>query len=211
MANSSRGSPSRSNVGRKHEKLVAPAKDLREIIKRRRSHERPTSRDSRADKSGEGIPTESNPQVDTAEASSLSSLEVVSVAPLLHISSVTEAKEFYLDFLGFKVDWEHRIEPGMPPQIQISRGSKLVLQLTKHRGCCSGTIVCILVSKGLEDFLEEIPARGCRYAKPELELGNWGERMVRVTDPFGNRFCFVEMRRQLDLESSQESSKARKR
>jgi len=30
--------------------------------------------------------------------------------PILRIFDETKAKEFYVDFLGFKVDWEHRFE-----------------------------------------------------------------------------------------------------
>jgi len=30
------------------------------------------------------------------------------VIPVLRIFSVERAKEFYLDFLGFTLDWEHR-------------------------------------------------------------------------------------------------------
>jgi catechol 2,3-dioxygenase-like lactoylglutathione lyase family enzyme len=32
-----------------------------------------------------------------------------------------KAREFYVDFLGFTVDWKHRFEPGMPLYMQVSR------------------------------------------------------------------------------------------
>ncbi len=31
--------------------------------------------------------------------------------PIFRIFSVEKAREFYLDFLGFTLDWEHRFEP----------------------------------------------------------------------------------------------------
>jgi len=34
-----------------------------------------------------------------------------------------KAREFYVDFLGFTVDWEHRFEPGMPLYMQVSRAA----------------------------------------------------------------------------------------
>lgn len=34
--------------------------------------------------------------------------------PLIRIFSEAKAKEFYVDFLGFSLDWEHRFEPGLP-------------------------------------------------------------------------------------------------
>ena len=30
--------------------------------------------------------------------------------PILRILDETKAKQFYIDFLGFKIDWEHRVE-----------------------------------------------------------------------------------------------------
>ena len=34
--------------------------------------------------------------------------------PVLRIFDLALAKAFYVDWLGFRVDWEHRFEPGMP-------------------------------------------------------------------------------------------------
>jgi len=34
--------------------------------------------------------------------------------PILRIFDETKAREFYVDFLGFKVDWEHRFELETP-------------------------------------------------------------------------------------------------
>jgi len=53
--------------------------------------------------------------------------------PILRIFDEAKAKEFYVDFLGFKVDWEHRFEPGLPLYLQVSRGD-CVLHLSEHSG-----------------------------------------------------------------------------
>lgn len=34
--------------------------------------------------------------------------------PILRMFDEKKAKEFYVDFLGFKVDWEHRFEEDLP-------------------------------------------------------------------------------------------------
>jgi len=34
--------------------------------------------------------------------------------PILRIFDEAKAKEFYLDFLGFSLGWEHRFEPDAP-------------------------------------------------------------------------------------------------
>jgi hypothetical protein len=35
------------------------------------------------------------------------------ITPILRIFDEAKAKGFYVDFLGFKIDWEHRFEPGL--------------------------------------------------------------------------------------------------
>ncbi|MGB6996793.1 MAG: glyoxalase superfamily protein, partial [Pseudolabrys sp.] len=42
------------------------------------------------------------------------------VVPVFRIFSLDKAQEFYLDFLGFKVDWEHRFAPDLPVYMQVS-------------------------------------------------------------------------------------------
>jgi catechol 2,3-dioxygenase-like lactoylglutathione lyase family enzyme len=51
----------------------------------------------------------------------------------LRIFDIAKADEFYLDFLGFKVDWDHRFEDKLPLYRQISRGN-LILHLSEHHG-----------------------------------------------------------------------------
>ena len=41
--------------------------------------------------------------------------------PILRIFADGKAREFYVDFLGFNVDWEHRFEPGLPLYMQVLR------------------------------------------------------------------------------------------
>lgn len=55
------------------------------------------------------------------------------VIPILRIFDVDRAREFYVDHLGFVVDWEHRFEERLPLYMQVSRGG-LVLHLSEHHG-----------------------------------------------------------------------------
>jgi ribosomal-protein-alanine N-acetyltransferase len=41
------------------------------------------------------------------------------IAPIFRIFSLEKAREFYIDFLGCKVDWEHRVEPSAPVYMQV--------------------------------------------------------------------------------------------
>lgn len=113
------------------------------------------------------------------------------MTPILRIFDERKAKEFYLDFLGFTMDWEHRFEPGLPLYMQVSREG-CVLHLSEHHGdCCPGAAVRI-ETDGLETFQRELSDKAYRYARPGIEAMPWGSREMSVHDPFGNRLTFTE-------------------
>jgi uncharacterized glyoxalase superfamily protein PhnB len=111
--------------------------------------------------------------------------------PILRIFSVEKAREFYLGFLGFTLDWEHRFEEGLPLYAQVSR-SGLVLHLSEHHGdACPGSTVFVRM-QGIEAFHRELSARRYPHARPALQDAPWNARILEVTDPFGNRLRFSE-------------------
>lgn len=118
-------------------------------------------------------------------------IEVLKTIPILRIFSVDKAREFYVDFLGFQVDWEHRFEEVAPVYMQVSRGN-LVLHLTEHYGdCCPGSTVFVWMT-GIDEFHQELAAKNYGYLRPGLERTFYDAKCVEVIDPFGNRIRFNE-------------------
>ncbi len=116
-------------------------------------------------------------------------IEFQQTIPILRIFDVPRAKDFYLGFLGFATDWEHRFEPQSPLYTQVSRGS-LLLHLSEHHGdCCPGSTVFVWMTE-IEAFHAEIMAKGYEFARPALETTFYNTRAIQVTDPFGNRIRF---------------------
>jgi catechol 2,3-dioxygenase-like lactoylglutathione lyase family enzyme len=111
--------------------------------------------------------------------------------PIMRIFSVEKAKEFYLDWLGFKVDWEHEFEENMPKYIQISRGN-LILHLSEHHGDACPGATAVVVMEGIEEFQAEISAKKYKYNRPGLQIAPWKMKFFEVVDPFGNRIRFNE-------------------
>jgi uncharacterized glyoxalase superfamily protein PhnB len=113
------------------------------------------------------------------------------VIPVLRIFDVAKAREFYLDFLGFSIDWEHRFEPGMPAYTQVSRDG-FVLHVSEHHGDASpGSTVSVDVS-GIDELHRELNDKRYTYARPGVRRMPWKARVTEVTDPFGNRIRFSE-------------------
>ena len=55
------------------------------------------------------------------------------VYPTLRITDFERSRAFYVEGLGFKIDWEHRLEPHFPVFMQITRDG-LSLYLSEHSG-----------------------------------------------------------------------------
>lgn len=111
--------------------------------------------------------------------------------PILRIFDEAKAREFYVDFLGFKVDWEHRYGDNFPLYTQVSRG-KIRLHLSEHAGDASPGSCTVVYMQGIAAFHAELIATNYRYMKPGLE-DQGGRLEVQVTDPFSNRLRFMQL------------------
>ena len=113
------------------------------------------------------------------------------VTPILRIFDEAKALEFYVDFLGFKVDWQHRFEANFPLYVQVSLG-ECVLHLSEHHGDASPGAAVRIQARGVDEYQERVLGKEYRYAKPGVEETTWGTREMSIRDPFGNRLVFVE-------------------
>lgn len=109
--------------------------------------------------------------------------------PILRIFDAAKAREFYVDFLGFRVDWEHRFEPGLPLYMQISRDG-CVLHLSEHHGDGSPGAALRIETSDLDALQRELAAKRYQYARPGIEQQPWG-RDMSMRDPFGNKLTFT--------------------
>jgi catechol 2,3-dioxygenase-like lactoylglutathione lyase family enzyme len=118
-------------------------------------------------------------------------MRISRIVPVLRIFSVAKAREFYIEFLGFDLDWEHRFGADFPVYMQVARGS-LVLHLSEHHGDASPGAALLIEIEGLDDWHRALAAKNYRYAKPGIEEMPWGAREMALIDPFGNRLRFSE-------------------
>ena len=110
--------------------------------------------------------------------------------PILRIFDEAKAREFYVDFLGFRVDWEHRFEEGLPLYMQISM-DVCIIHLSEHHGDGSPGAAMRIETNELDAFQKDLLAKGYKYARPGIEEMPWGTRDMSVRDPFGNRLTFT--------------------
>lgn len=117
-------------------------------------------------------------------------MEFGKITPIIRIFDEGKAKEFYIDFLGFKIDFEHRFEDGLPLYMQVSRNG-CVLHLTEHHGdCCPGTAMRIETPE-VEKYQRELIKKQYKNSRPGVEDTPWGSKDMSIKDPFGNKLVFT--------------------
>ena len=119
------------------------------------------------------------------------------VTPILRMFDIRKAREFYLDFLGFKVEFEHRFEPDLPLYMGLSLGAAK-LHLSEHHGDSAPGARVMIETAGLAEYHAGLLAKHYGYARPGLERQPWGATTMTVTDPFYNWLVFSEREAETD-------------
>lgn len=111
------------------------------------------------------------------------------IVPILRIFNVEKASEFYLDFLGFQLDWQHRFGDHYPLYLQVSR-DQCILHLSEHHGDASPGSSIRIHCTDIQQYHQWLQAKDYQFAKPEIHQTPWGTEEFQLTDPFYNRLVF---------------------
>jgi|SRR5579872_1549044 len=118
-------------------------------------------------------------------------VEFLATIPVIRMFDVDKAKEFYVDFLGFSIDWEGHVFEGAPLYMQLSRGG-VTLHLSEHHGDAVPGGTTVVKTTGIEKLHAELLAKNYRYNRPALDSAPYGAKVMFATDPFGNRLRFEQ-------------------
>ncbi|MEO1027208.1 MAG: glyoxalase superfamily protein [Pseudomonadota bacterium] len=111
--------------------------------------------------------------------------------PIIRFFDEAKAREFYCDFLGFSVVFEHRHADGMPLYMPVERAG-VQLHLSEHHGDASPGSHTSIPTTNLRAFHHELSEKRYMFNRPGLEKKPWGALEMQVHDPFGNRLSFSE-------------------
>ena len=68
------------------------------------------------------------------------------VIPVFHITDYSKSLAFYVDNLGFEVDWQHVFEAGFPVFAQITK-EDMTIYLSEHKeDCAVGGLIYLFVN-----------------------------------------------------------------
>jgi uncharacterized glyoxalase superfamily protein PhnB len=109
--------------------------------------------------------------------------------PILRIWDEARAREFYVDFLEFTVEFEHRFEPGTPLYMGISKGACRI-HLSEHSGDGSPNARVRIETDDVVAYQQQLLGKKYKYARPGVQDQEWGTREMTISDPFDNRIIF---------------------
>lgn len=112
--------------------------------------------------------------------------------PILRSFDETAARAFYIDFLSFEIDFEHRFEADLPLYLGIRRDD-CVLHISEHHGDATpGSAVRIEVDD-VHAYCRELNDKRYKNARPGVQRQPWGYDDMTVTDPAGNKLIFCTL------------------
>ncbi|WP_280248456.1 glyoxalase superfamily protein [Nocardia abscessus] len=95
----------------------------------------------------------------------MTAIHLASPVPVLRMFDVARAYEFYRDYLGFTVDWEHRFGAEFPLYAQVSR-AEATFHLSEHHGDGTPRSVVWIAVGDVFAWHAELAAKSYRYAEP---------------------------------------------
>lgn len=113
------------------------------------------------------------------------------IIPIFRIFDRQKMKEFYLDYLGFTLDWEHHFEADMPAYLQVSLDG-VILHLTEHHGDASPGGTVRIQKDRLKEYHAALKEKKYTYMNPGIEETPWDMKEVTVIDPFSNKIIFYD-------------------
>jgi len=109
--------------------------------------------------------------------------------PILRSFDAAATRTFYVSFLGFEVDFEHRFAADLPLYLGVSLGD-CALHLSEHHGDATpGAAVRIEVADVVA-YAKHLHAKSYKFARPGVVRQAWGFDEMSLTDPSGNRLIF---------------------
>ncbi|ENW95689.1 glyoxalase superfamily protein [Acinetobacter sp. NIPH 298] len=118
-------------------------------------------------------------------------MQTGSITPILRIFNIEVAQSFYMDYLGFNIDWQHTFGDNFPVYLQISKGD-CIIHLSEHFGDASPHSAIRIYWENISLLHAELNVKDYKLAKPQIEKTDWETLELSITDPFSNRLIFWE-------------------
>lgn len=113
------------------------------------------------------------------------------VIPVLRIFDYNKTIEFYIDWLGFEIVWEHRFEENTPVYLEVKK-ENIIFHLSEHHGDASPGSSVFIWGEDVARYHKELIDKKYKCNRPGLEKTFYDAVAFTVNDPFGNKIIFNE-------------------
>jgi catechol 2,3-dioxygenase-like lactoylglutathione lyase family enzyme len=108
------------------------------------------------------------------------------IAPELPVTDLEAAIGFYENKLGFR-----RVAKSPARDYAIVERDDIALHLFQDSSRCRASVSIHIFGVGLDELEAEFVKRGAKVSH-RITLRPWGNRDLRITDPYGNELKFTE-------------------
>ena len=109
--------------------------------------------------------------------------------PIFRSFDEAATKAFYVDFLGFEIEHEHRLDAEAPLFLRL-RLDQCILFLSEHHGDATPGGSARIDVANVHEYCEVLNAKKYKYARPDVISQPWGYDDMTIVDPSGNRLIF---------------------
>lgn len=112
--------------------------------------------------------------------------------PVLHVSSIQAAEEFYCDQLGFTRRFAYRVDESLtdPCYLGLARDGAFLHVSSFPGDAVAGGVVYLIVDD-VDQLAQELKKRGMAIDLEPTDQ-TWGNREMYLEDPDGNSIRFVQ-------------------
>lgn len=121
-------------------------------------------------------------------------MEFTQITPIFRIFDEVRAREFYLGFLEFEIEFEHRFAENMPLYMGVKLGN-FILHLSEHSGDGTPGSAVYTEMEDLMTYYEKLAAKDYKYYKPGVCESGFGTIEMSIVDPFHNRLSFNQLKK----------------
>lgn len=82
-------------------------------------------------------------------------MTILKTIPIIRIFDYQKVIEFYVDWLGFTIVWEHHFEDNTPVYMEVEKDG-LTLHLSEHHGDATPGAKVFIWCTGLKEFHEQL-------------------------------------------------------
>ncbi|MCR8825942.1 glyoxalase superfamily protein [Pseudosulfitobacter koreensis] len=116
-------------------------------------------------------------------------MQAAAPIPILRSFDAAKAREFYVDFLGFEVVFEHRFAPELPLYMGLRMGA-CELHLSEHHGDASPGAALRIGVPDVAAYAAALRAKEYGFSRPSVQRQPYGMDDMSIADPFGSRLIF---------------------